>query len=153
MIFNSGNSNLTDLERKRLPGEFGLVQCPRHQLLEAHFPPSSYIAEMNRKFLERKSSESEQIHVYRPAELVCVHKGQFIEVVLDNWYAIRRQTFLCNCLLICMFCGRMFQSTAMIMSGQFFHTSFKRTWENLTSSFRPMPTHSGLEWHRETLDD
>ena len=106
MIFNSGNSNLTDLERKRLPGEFRLVQCPCHQLhLEAHFPSDSFIAEMNRKFLEKKGSESEQIHVYRPAQLVCVNKGQFIQVVLDNWYAIRRLTFLCNCLLICMFCG------------------------------------------------
>ena len=106
MIFNTGNSNLTDLERKRLPGEFRLVQCPRHQLhLEAHFPSGSFIAEMNRKFLEKKGSEGEHIHVYRPAELVFVNKGQFIEVVLDNCYAIRRLTFLCNCLLICMFCG------------------------------------------------
>ena len=64
MIFNAGNSNLTDL------GELGLVQYLCHQLhLEAHLPSGSFIAEMNRKLLEKKGSESEQIHVYRPAEL------------------------------------------------------------------------------------
>ena len=48
MFFNAGNTNLTDLERKRLQGEFG-VQCPRHQLHpEAHFPSGSFIAEMNK---------------------------------------------------------------------------------------------------------
>ena len=59
MFFNAGNTNLTDQERRRLPGEFGLVQCPRHQLHpEAHFPSGSFIVEMNRKFLEKKGSGS-----------------------------------------------------------------------------------------------